>query len=398
MSRKISSLPAAASLTDADVVAGVEGGVTKRFSVAVLRNALFGAGLERVSGLPNSTGTEEALRFATGTVNAGIPADADSSTLFSGVALRALTASDVIRAADTPATAPALRFRRMRGTIQAPTPNADGDWLGLIGMTVRLDNNTFRSIGEIAAIANETPTAAASGVRWVLRGNPVGETTQTTWVTWRSPSSSVVEMVFGQTTGRVVPSSNFAIRNSTNTADAFSLNAAGTTILAPLATSFVVGADPGSSALLRVGGASRLDGRLTMNVGETVIWRAFNSTATVNERGWDFRIDNTGGAFELRSIQDGGTTVQTALRILHATGVITTAGALNVNNAEGFRVQGNKVLGARRTGWSLPTGSLTRTTFATGTVTLEQLAERVAALINDLHASGSSSTHGVLTT
>ena len=34
------------------------------------------------------------------------------------------------------------------------------------------------------------------------------------------------------------------------------------------------------------------------------------------------------------------------------------------------------------------TGTLTRTTFATGSVTLPQLAERVAALIADLKSAG----------
>jgi hypothetical protein len=38
-----------------------------------------------------------------------------------------------------------------------------------------------------------------------------------------------------------------------------------------------------------------------------------------------------------------------------------------------------------KTGWGTATGTATRTTFATTTVTLEQLAERVKALIDDLH-------------
>lgn len=40
-----------------------------------------------------------------------------------------------------------------------------------------------------------------------------------------------------------------------------------------------------------------------------------------------------------------------------------------------------------RTGWAAPTGTATRTTFATTTVTTEQLAERVKALIDDLTTS-----------
>jgi hypothetical protein len=43
---------------------------------------------------------------------------------------------------------------------------------------------------------------------------------------------------------------------------------------------------------------------------------------------------------------------------------------------------------AQATGWGAPTGTATRTTFATGSVTLSQLAERVKALIDDLTSYG----------
>jgi len=50
----------------------------------------------------------------------------------------------------------------------------------------------------------------------------------------------------------------------------------------------------------------------------------------------------------------------------------------------------NQVVSNRKTGWTAPTGTATRTTFATSTVTLTQLAERVKALIDDL------TTHGLI--
>lgn len=53
------------------------------------------------------------------------------------------------------------------------------------------------------------------------------------------------------------------------------------------------------------------------------------------------------------------------------------------------------VVKSRRTGWALATGTKTRTTFDSGTVTLAQLAERVAALIDDLHATAG---HGLIGT
>lgn len=61
-------------------------------------------------------------------------------------------------------------------------------------------------------------------------------------------------------------------------------------------------------------------------------------------------------------------------------------------DASEFQASGTKVLGARATGWGAPTGTATRTTFATSTVTLPDLAERVKALIDDL------TTHGAIGT
>jgi hypothetical protein len=58
-------------------------------------------------------------------------------------------------------------------------------------------------------------------------------------------------------------------------------------------------------------------------------------------------------------------------------------------NDDGSLVNGaTQVLGSRRTGWGAPTGTATRTSFATNTVTLEQLAQRVKALVDDLTLHG----------
>lgn len=54
----------------------------------------------------------------------------------------------------------------------------------------------------------------------------------------------------------------------------------------------------------------------------------------------------------------------------------------------GYRLNGTQVLTTRQTGWSAPTGTATRTSFATSTVTTAQLAERVKAVIDDLTAHG----------
>lgn len=51
-------------------------------------------------------------------------------------------------------------------------------------------------------------------------------------------------------------------------------------------------------------------------------------------------------------------------------------------------ILGNQVVTSRRTGWTAASGTATRTTFATGAVTLPVLAEHVKALIDDLLVHG----------
>jgi hypothetical protein len=53
-----------------------------------------------------------------------------------------------------------------------------------------------------------------------------------------------------------------------------------------------------------------------------------------------------------------------------------------------YRVNGVRVLNGRKTGWAAATGTATRSTFDTATVTLPQLAERLKALIDDGIAHG----------
>ena len=70
-----------------------------------------------------------------------------------------------------------------------------------------------------------------------------------------------------------------------------------------------------------------------------------------------------------------------------------TIGDSNITNnffRGALSLNGTQVISTRRTEWVEPSGTATRTTFATSTVTLPQLAERVKALIDDL------TTHGLI--
>jgi hypothetical protein len=67
--------------------------------------------------------------------------------------------------------------------------------------------------------------------------------------------------------------------------------------------------------------------------------------------------------------------------------------AVRFDATTSFRIGGTKVVGARQTGWTIPTGTTARGTFDTESVTLVQLARRVYSLIADL---GASSGHGLI--
>lgn len=67
---------------------------------------------------------------------------------------------------------------------------------------------------------------------------------------------------------------------------------------------------------------------------------------------------------------------------------ITRIGSTGIGNLSKLQIASLDVVGARKAGWAAATGTATRTTFATSTVTLPQLAERVKALLDDLIAHG----------
>lgn len=70
-------------------------------------------------------------------------------------------------------------------------------------------------------------------------------------------------------------------------------------------------------------------------------------------------------------------------------GGYTWAGGTNTLDNVSLNMGGNQLVGTRKTGWTTdPTGTLTRTTFDSTTVTLPNLAARVAAIIVDLRSHG----------
>ena len=64
------------------------------------------------------------------------------------------------------------------------------------------------------------------------------------------------------------------------------------------------------------------------------------------------------------------------------------ATSFDLNSGKTLKIGGADVVGARRSGWGNATGTATRTSFDTASVSTSQLAERVKALIDDLRAHG----------
>jgi hypothetical protein len=109
---------------------------------------------------------------------------------------------------------------------------------------------------------------------------------------------------------------------------------------------------------------------------------------------WLLYVDGNG--FYVSSTLTGGTNLlgvtSVAITPASGSGVDLGSGGNKFATMYGttLNLGGNQVVGSRRTGWSLPSGTVSRATFVTGTATVTDVAQRLAALLNDL------STHGLI--
>jgi len=102
---------------------------------------------------------------------------------------------------------------------------------------------------------------------------------------------------------------------------------------------------------------------------------------------------NAGSNYLVTRYDDAGVYIDSPLSISRSTGIVTLLNGASTNGS--YKVASLDVVKARKTGWAVATGTATRTTFDTATVTTTQLAERVKALIDDLHATAG---HGLIGT
>jgi hypothetical protein len=210
--------------------------------------------------------------------------------------------------------------------------------------------------------------------------------------------------VAAQLTGNAATATTLATAHTIDisgdiTATAQSFNgSANITIPAAITAGVIVDADVNANAAIL---GTKIDpnfGALAVvTTGNVTADRLVAGTGSAAEASVTFTGDGNTGIFhpaaDTIAFCEGGTEV---MRITSAgsVGIRTTSPSVKldvngiVNTASDYRVDGNQVVGARVTGWAAPTGTATRTTFATASVTLPDLAERVHALIDDLIAHG----------
>jgi hypothetical protein len=136
------------------------------------------------------------------------------------------------------------------------------------------------------------------------------------------------------------------------------------------------------------GAAFREVGRIQLGV------HAAPSSGIVPGR-WDISVARASDGAITQSLRVSERVIVGTTTTDNGTDQFQVNGGMSVSSGNVYKVNAVQVVKARITGWAVATGTPTRTTFDTTTVTLPQLAERVKALIDDLHGTAG---HGLIGT
>lgn len=143
-----------------------------------------------------------------------------------------------------------------------------------------------------------------------------------------------------------------------------------------------------------------LPGAIWANGAEGSTRGYYFTSDSIPRAAWFFSGDDEGtsewGTVSLSTFDFAGGFEDSPMSIdIEAGGYVSFFRDVNLNGVNLHR-SGAQVVGARKTGWGVPSGTLLRTTFDSSTITHADLAKVVAAVITDLHLS--SSGHGLLGT
>jgi Collagen triple helix repeat (20 copies). len=110
------------------------------------------------------------------------------------------------------------------------------------------------------------------------------------------------------------------------------------------------------------------------------------------KKGMDFYSPSGGGSLWRFAIETGGSYMNIRTGAAGAYGAAPTSDIIKIQHQ---KIAFHGATPVKKTGWTLPTGTKTRTGFSSDSVTLPVLAAHVAALLDDLHATAG---YGLLNT
>ena len=143
-----------------------------------------------------------------------------------------------------------------------------------------------------------------------------------------------------------------------------------------------IGTNPAGSGAIRLPNAAAIVWRNAGNTADvSVLGHASDGSTTLNASAYMNLTIN--GAPSL-TVTSGGVTVADGKNFVFSA---TTGSKIGTAATQKLAFYGAAPV-ARPIGWAAPTGTATRTTYATTTATVTQLAERLKALIDDLTALG----------
>lgn len=272
--------------------------------------------------------TETVLENPSGVVQSLLPANAfPAAFLENGDGARFGNRVKIARIG----VSPVLSGIRGEGTYAAPTPPATGVDIFLVQARPVVDTGgagTSAVVSSIAFRTRENLGAAAWGSLVRISAGRVGAAIQDTLVDYQSGGAGVAEQVSVAATLRLVPGgSAYVIRDSANTFDAHSFNAAGTSVVlvaSPTTADVSIGSGSGSgNTNVQLRGAAGTDRNLNWMTGTVLRWimRADN----VAEGG-----ANAGSNWALHARTDAGGAIDSPIQVVRAAnGAITLGGAGN---------------------------------------------------------------------
>lgn len=256
----------------------------------------------RVQEVANNTGREIALSLSqtNSILSVGLPSNTLPQLLAAGLSSRFSGVTQTIRQAGVAQHI----VSRVNGTFAAPSYPTTGQ--SLAGFRyAQSDQSTgaFRFPAGVLFTARENFSATTMGTQTEITACDIGTNAEKAIIILRGAGTGIGEMLSGNSTLRIIPgATQFAIRDSGNTADTFTINAAGTLLTAPVLTAAVWGVDPGGADFFRIGGSLRINAATMISTATSFMNGAGAASGTLTN------APSAGNPTKWIPVNDNGTT------------------------------------------------------------------------------------------